>query len=705
MNLDQLKRTLNVQQYQAVSLKDDENALILAGAGSGKTRILTQRIAYLCEHKAVLGGQILAVTFTNKAAFEMKQRLQKLLSVPIGRMWIGTFHGLALRMLQHFYQQTKAEVKLSVIDSSDQLRIIKEIIKSTKLNEKIFVAEKIRHFINSQKNEGYQWQYSSTSDNFFIKQASEIYQQYQAHCNANYLLDFGEILLQSYELLKNNDEIRDKYQQQFSHILIDEFQDTNHIQYKWMQILYKSNTIFCVGDDDQSIYGWRGAKIENIYNIQQDFAPVRLIRLEQNYRSTGHILATANHLISNNSKRLGKVLWTEAGDGEYVDILQTISDKEEVTTVIDRISTYLDNQVKANECAILYRTNAQSRLIEESLISRGIAYQIYGGLRFFDREEIKDTISYLRLLLNVNDDIAFERVVNKPARAIGPRTIAELKDIAWKNNSSLWQAAKLAKLSSRKQSAVGNFIGLIEKLTATNTDQSLSKTFDNIVDTIALASYYGRHNSEIAKNKQQNLAELVGAAREYEQSIDDSLLNIKQGFIDNAVLDSGNGKLDSVPSVQLMTIHAAKGLEFSYVFIVGLEEGLFPSSQSYEQDPLVLEERRLCYVAMTRAMKKLHLSFAQQRFIWGQHKQLKPSRFLQELPKKHLNISASATIPTTNSSTANGYKAGDEIIHEKFGIGTVTDCQGKGDHSRVEVNFKQYGKKWLILAYAKITKV
>ena len=730
MNLTQTKQTLNDHQYQAVTLESNKNALILAGAGSGKTRILTQRIAYLCDEKAVQTHQILSVTFTNKAASEMKQRLQTLLKQPVGAMWIGTFHGLAYRLLQaHFKKnaQTNLAIKLQIIDPQDQLRIIKDIIKTMALDEKKFVPQKIRHFINAEKDEGHRPNSIAAGHHFFAQKSQEIYQQYQQHCDTNHLLDFGDILLKSYELLRDNQAVRLQYQQQFSHILIDEFQDTNHVQYQWIKLLHtQTNYLFCVGDDDQSIYGWRGAKIENIHHVQKDFAPIMMIRLEQNYRSTGHILNASNALISNNSQRLGKTLWTDSGDGDKIDIFQTIQDKEEVSCVVSRIQQYIQQGISPQDCAVLYRTNAQSRLFEEGMIAQSIAYEIYGGLRFFERAEIKNALCYLRLVLNPYDDIAFLRVVNMPPRGIGVSSIEQLQIYANTQGLSLWQASKqIDSLSTRASNALALFSELINDMIDKTSQQDLTQTLGYLINMSNLKNYYIQGNKEFNKSKVANLEELISATIEYQQANneveDSSPTIIKQTFIDNTSLDSASEQKDSIPSVQLMTIHSAKGLEFAYVFVVGMEEGLFPSMQSQEDPKLINEERRLCYVAMTRAMKKLHLSYAKKRFLWGKESFLLPSKFLSELPAKHLTIIKS---PKLNQSydfqnkpnftkqasqilgnDTDAYQVGDKVVHDKFGIGVVLNYEGKGQNERVEINFKQHGKKWLILAYAKVVKL
>lgn len=718
MNLEQIKKELNSHQFRAVTLEHDENSLILAGAGSGKTRILTHRIGFLCDEKSVQVHQVLSVTFTNKAAREMKERLQILLKRPVGAMWIGTFHGLALRMLKQIQPGN-----LQIIDPQDQLRIIKQILKNLGMDEERYKPQKIRHFINAQKDDGKRPDAVVVAGNFFAQKSVEVYQQYQQHCDANNLLDFAEILLKSYEILSKDSEVRLRYQQQFSHILVDEFQDTNTIQYQWIKLLYSDkSTIFCVGDDDQSIYGWRGAKIENIQNVQTDFKPIQFIKLEQNYRSTGHILDASNALISNNTERLGKNLWTDAGQGEKIDIFQNPSDKKEAAVVVGRIKDYIDNHISPRDCAILYRTNAQSRLFEERLIAKNVPYEIYGGLRFFERAEIKHAIAYLKLLLNPYDNIAFERVVNMPPRGLGASSLEQLQIYANQTQSSLWQCAQnenlLNQLSTRAKNSLIGFVQLINQLTKDTQNQTLEETLTAINEKTTLLNYFQQSNKEVDKSRVQNLEELVGAGNQYQTNNPNTTdeagnaVDVKLAFLDNAALDSANDADKNSASVQLMTVHSAKGLEFAYVFIVGLEEGLFPSSQSKEDPSLVNEERRLCYVAMTRAMKKLHLSFAAKRFVWGKETTMPPSQFLSELPKKHFNLiknkqeNHTTRLKQSQSSSADAkFSAGDKVVHEKFGIGTVLNYEGKAENERVEINFKTHGKKWLILAYAKVMKL
>ena len=711
MNLEELKQTLNAHQYQAVTLKANKNALIIAGAGSGKTRVLTYRIAYLCSKQIANPEQILALTFTNKAAREMKERLQMLMTIPITSMWIGTFHALVYRILVE--NKTKGEPTWQLLDAQDQLRLIKRLMLSLNLDEKNFIPQKIRHFINMQKEEGKRAGELTSNSNFVIKKYTQVYLAYEQYTKKNFLLDFAELLLRCYELLKKHDALRIKYQKQFSYIFVDEFQDTNQIQYRWLKLLHHTkNYLFCVGDDDQSIYGWRGAKIEHMQNIKTDISDIELIRLEQNYRSTGHILSAANTLISHNKNRLGKKLWTESGDGDVIDIFLVSDEKKEVRMVADMIENYLHHSVSAKDCAILYRTNAQSRLVEEELIGRSIPYEVYGGLRFFERAEIKNAISYLRLLVHLDDNYAFLRIVNFPPRGIGRNTLGCIELNSAQNNISLWQSMCEIKhtFNTRTQNALNSFFDLITNLIVETQNLDLENTLRRIIKKSTLITYYEKSINELDKNRVQNLNELIGAAKQYEAQTDN--LHVKQAFIERAALDEVQHNKKNRPSVQLMTVHSAKGLEFPYVFVIGMEDGIFPSAQAQEKAKDLDEERRLCYVAITRAMKKLHLSCAHKRFLWGQTLMLPPSRFLSELPSKHLNIVYKNKDVYQNKHFGNHtlnksmpYKIGDTVKHTKFGIGTVINCEGSGESTRVQINFKDTDTKWIIIAYANLSKI
>lgn len=721
MNLEKITQELNNKQLEAVILKEGKNALILAGAGSGKTKVLTSRIVYLINEKNIKINEILALTFTNKAAKEMRERLSILLKRPVTSTWVGTFHSISHRLLRVHYQEAGLNSSFQIIDAQDQFRIIKRLMKENQIDEAKYPVRKIQWFINSQKDEGKKPEDIDAGYNFFITQSLKIFNLYQSHCSNNSLIDFADILLKSYELLKNNLSLREYYQKYFKHILVDEFQDTNTIQYKWIKLLFSGdNKIFCVGDDDQSIYGWRGAKIENINKLNDDFAPIETIRLEQNYRSTGNILSASNSLITNNKSRLGKSLWTDAGDGEKIDLYKAKDEKDEANFVIKTISKKLDDNVDANECAILYRSNAQSRVFEEVLIKHNIAYIIYGGLRFFDRAEIKDGLCYLRLIENSADNIAFERIVNFPTRGIGVATIEKVRDFATNNHTSFFQAAKeiTPTLPTRASNSIKGFTDLIDKISDNAKELKLSEKVDYLLKESGLLTHYDNDKTDKTKSKKQNLEELVSAAKQYIH--EDNLISETQGFITLASLDSaGENTKENHQCVQLMTIHSAKGLEFENVFLVGMEEDLFPSRQSKDEIHLLDEERRLCYVGMTRARKKLSLSFAKQRFLYGQTNFVYPSRFLNEIPDKYLHkiknqFTQNSTAQKNNfldesavniNDNKNELSIGKMVKHQKFGFGIITNLEGSGESSRVQVRFKTAGTKWLISSYAKLEYV
>lgn len=718
MNLSEIIDGLNDRQLQSVALDDNQNALILAGAGSGKTRVLTHRIVYLVTQKNVHTDSILAVTFTNKAAAEMRERLGTLLRRPIRSMWVGTFHGLAHRLLRTHYEKAGLTSGFQILDAQDQFRIVKRLMKENNIDESKFPVRKVQWFINQQKDEGIRAQNVDSGYNFFIKKSLEVFVLYEAHCHANDLIDFAELLVRSYELLKNNTELLEHYQSRFQHILVDEFQDTNTVQYKWIRQLFTgNNSVFCVGDDDQSIYGWRGAKIENITKLGIDFAPIQTIRLEQNYRSTGNILSASNALIANNSNRMEKSLWTEAGNGDLIDIYEARTETDEADYVIRSIKKLIKDGSSASDCAILYRSNAQSRVFEEVLIKYNIPYIIYGGLRFFERAEIKDALSYLRLIENSADNVAFERVVNFPTRGIGNATVEKIRTFAQDNHTSLFQAAiqMSSTLPTRAANALSGFVNLIEQMTDDTKHLDLSEKVANLLNTSGLIMHYSNDKTDKAGSKKENLEELITAAQQYNHE-QDGEMNEVVGFISLASLDSsGDANAPINQNVQLMTIHSAKGLEFPYVFLVGMEEDLFPSRQSKDEPHLMDEERRLCYVGMTRTMKKLSLSYAIKRFLHGQTLYAYPSRFLDEIPSEYLNkIKAKfgATIQNYNDDNTfnqsitpksdGQLSIGALVKHAKFGMGTVLNFEGQGDSTRVQIKFKQTGTKWLISSYANL---
>lgn len=718
MNLSEITAGLNQRQLESVTLDISHNSLILAGAGSGKTRVLTHRIAYLVTQKDIHTDAILAVTFTNKAALEMRERLGMLLRRPIQSMWVGTFHGLAHRLLRTHYDKANLSSAFQILDAQDQFRIVKRLMKENNIDEAKFPVRKIQWFINQQKDEGLRAQDIDAGYNYFIKKGIEVFSLYEAHCRANDLIDFAELLVRSYELLKNNPELLEHYQKRFKHILVDEFQDTNTVQYKWINLLFNNNNkVFCVGDDDQSIYGWRGAKIENITKLETDFSPIQTIRLEQNYRSTGNILAASNTLIANNSNRMGKSLWTSSGDGDLIDVYEARTERDEADYVVSTIQKIINDGSAANECAILYRSNAQSRVFEEVLIKYNIPYVIYGGLRFFERAEIKDALCYLRLMENSSDNVAFERVVNFPTRGIGNATIEKVREFARDNHTSLYQAAVqiTPNLPTRAANALSGFTQLIEKMSDDAKHFELSEKVAYLLKESGLVNHYSNDKTDKAGSKKDNLEELIAAAKQYNHE-DDSEMNEVVGFISLASLDSsGDTNAPANQNVQLMTIHSAKGLEFPYVFIGGMEEDLFPSRQSKDEPHLMDEERRLCYVGMTRAMKKLSLSYAIKRFLHGQSLYAYPSRFLDEIPSEYLN-----KIKQKFGATQKNYRDDDifnqdiapessgqlsigvTVKHAKFGYGSVLNFEGEGDSARIQIKFKTAGTKWLIASYANL---
>jgi DNA helicase-2/ATP-dependent DNA helicase PcrA len=714
---------LNEKQQQSVNLDEETNALILAGAGSGKTRVLTHRIHYLISEKNNHVDNILAVTFTNKAATEMKERLSGLLRQPIGRMWVGTFHSLAHRLLRTHPIEANLSPTFQILDAQDQFRIVKRLMKENGVDETKFPIKKVQWFINQQKDEGILPHQIDAGHNYFVKQSAKIFDLYEKHCQANDLVDFAGLLVKSYELLKNNQSLLDHYQKRFHHILIDEFQDTNRIQYQWIKLLHtQQNHIFCVGDDDQSIYGWRGARIENIQKIENDFKPIKVIKLEQNYRSTGNILSASNALIANNPNRLEKSLWTHSGDGDLINVFNARTESDESQYVISEIKNQFNQGRNLNECAILYRSNAQSRVFEESLIKQNIDYRIYGGLRFFERAEIKDAMGYVRLIENTSDNIAFERIVNFPTRGIGLTTVEKIRAYANENHTDLFQSsiAILNTLPARASNALKAFIDLIDSMRDNTQHLTLSEKTDSILLQSGLMAHYSNDKTDKAGFKPENLYELVNAATQYVHE-EDNEMNETQGFIALATLDSsGESNQSHHNSVQLMTVHSAKGLEFPVVFLVGLEEDLFPSRQSKDEPHLLDEERRLCYVGMTRAMQSLTLSYASRRFIHGQSFYSLNSRFIDEIPRNFLNYiknpnsgdderfsenTSTFSKKMVSSKSSSIYSIGQVVKHAKFGLGTIVNYEGSGDSMRLQIKFQKVGTKWLISSYANLELV
>ena len=713
---------LNEKQQQSVTLSEDINALILAGAGSGKTRVLTHRIHYLVSEKNHHPDDILAVTFTNKAANEMKERLSDLLRRPIGRMWVGTFHSLAHRLLRTHPAEASLSPTFQILDAQDQFRIIKRLMKENAVDEKKLKIKEVQWFINKNKDNGISPQDIDVGYDYAKKQKVKVFDLYENFVQTNDLVDFAGLLVKSYELLKNNQPLLDHYQKKFCHILVDEFQDTNTIQYQFIKILHnQDNHVFCVGDDDQSIYGWRGAKIENIQKIEDDFKPIQVIKLEQNYRSTGNILNASNALIAKNKNRLEKSLWTESGDGDLINVFNARNEREEAQYVVSEIQTQFNQGRNLDECAILYRSNAQSRVFEESLIKFNLNYRIYGGLRFFERAEIRQAMSYVRLIENTSDNLAFERVVNFPTRGIGLSTIEKIRARAIESHTDLFQSsiAIAESLPARASNALQGFIQLIESITDSTKNLTLSEKVDSILLQSGLMAHYANDKTDKAGSKLENLKELVSAATEYIHEEEDEMTET-EGFIALATLDSsGESNQSNQNYVQLMTVHSAKGLEFPVVFLVGLEEDLFPSRQRVNQPSNIDEERRLCYVGMTRAMQSLTLSHATSRNLYGETIYSRNSVFLDEIPSSFLNhiknesggnfyqgYKKSTNEGKSMASTSDSiYSIGQVVKHAKFGMGTVVNYEGSGDSMRVQINFQKAGTKWLITSYAKLDTV
>lgn len=721
MDVSSLLDGLNDKQREAVAAPQS-SMLVLAGAGSGKTRVLTHRIAWLMQVENQSPYSILAVTFTNKAAAEMRERVEKTVGGNVGRMWIGTFHGLAHRLLRTHYQDANLPQSFQIIDSDDQLRMLKRILKTLNLDEKQFPPRMVAGYINGKKDQGLRPNHIDAGGFPLEQQLLNLYKVYQDSCDRAGLVDFAEILLRAHELWLNKPHILAHYQDRFRNILVDEFQDTNAIQYAWIRVLAgNSANVMIVGDDDQSIYGWRGAQVENLHKFLTDFPGAETIRLEQNYRSTGNILNASNELIANNPDRLGKKLWTEGKDGEPISVYCAFNEMDEARFIVGRIMDWQDKGGMLSECAILYRSNAQSRVLEEALLHKGIAYRIYGGLRFFERQEIKDAMGYLRLMANRDDDAAFERVVNTPARGIGDRTLDILRSTARNHSLTLWQACQRLLeekvLAGRAANAVRGFMDLIIQLTTDTDEMPLYRMADTVIRDSGLKAMYEAEKGEKAHARVENLEELVTAARTFEMPEELEDMGELNAFLSHAALEAGEGQADAfTDAVQLMTLHAAKGLEFPVVFMAGVEEGLFPSKMALEEGDRLEEERRLCYVGMTRAMQHLYITYAESRRIYGREDYSRPSRFIKEIPPQYLNeirLKASVSAPMANNRfnqqqkvfNDSGFAMGDRVMHFKFGEGRVTNYEGSGPQARVQVNFDDVGSKWLVVAYAKLQKV
>ncbi|EJL6325094.1 DNA helicase II [Vibrio cholerae] len=713
---------LNDKQREAVAAPL-ENLLILAGAGSGKTRVLVHRIAWLMSVEEASPFSVMAVTFTNKAAAEMRGRIEELMHGTASGMWCGTFHGICHRILRAHYLDAKLLQDFQIIDSDDQQRLLKRLIKAHNLDDKQWPARQVAWWINNQKDEGLRPAHINAFDPV-TQTYLKLYTAYQEACDRAGLVDFAEILLRALELLRGNQHIREHYQARFKHILVDEFQDTNAIQYAWLRMMAGAQSnVMIVGDDDQSIYGWRGARVENIEKFTREFPSVNTIRLEQNYRSTKTILEASNTLIANNSERMGKQLWTEGLVGEPISVYSAYNELDETRFVVSKIKGWQEQGGTLTDCAILYRNNAQSRVLEEALLQASLAYRIYGGMRFFERQEIKDALSYLRLINNRNDDTAFERVINTPPRGLGDKTLETIRFAARDRGCTLWDASvgllNDQVLTGRAASALSRFVELINALEEEGIDMPLHVLTDHAVKTSGLLEMYQQEKGEKSKARIENLEELVTATRQFEKPEEAQEMTMLTAFLTHAALEAGEGQADEHDdAVQLMTLHSAKGLEFPLVFMVGVEEGMFPSQMSAEEAGRLEEERRLCYVGMTRAMQKLYITYAEMRRLYGQDKYHKPSRFIRELPEGCLDevrMKAQVSRPTSTgrfsqtvvkeSFNETGFNLGSRVRHPKFGEGTIINFEGSGPQSRVQVAFNGEGIKWLVTAYARLEKV
>lgn len=729
MDISHIIDSLNPAQRDAVCAPD-QNVLVLAGAGSGKTRVLVHRMAWLIEVEGVSPFGILAVTFTNKAAGEMRGRIEQLLSIPAAGMWVGTFHGLAHRLLRMHWREAELPEGFQILDSEDQYRAIRRVIREMGLDEAHWSPREAQWYINARKDEGLRAAHLEHHGEPYLRHMIEIYAGYEAMCRRGGLVDFAELLLRAHELWLQRPDVLAHYRQRFRHILVDEFQDTNTIQYAWLRLLAgatgegtTSSRVFVVGDDDQSIYGWRGARVENIQQFTTDFPGTAVHRLEQNYRSTGTILAAANALITHNTGRLGKELWTEDGQGEPIQLYAAFNELDEANFIVEQIAQWVEQGGTRSECAILYRSNAQSRVFEDALMRAGLPYRVYGGLRFFERAEIKDALAYLRLIGNRHDDTGFERVVNTPTRGIGERTLAAVRDYARANQVSMWQATQAVleqrELAARALGALRSFVDLIEGLAADTANLELHEQVEHVVQASGLLEHFARERGEKGRARIENLEELVTAARQFTVPDDEEAEELKQdrltAFLSHAALEAGEGQADQwADSVQLMTLHSAKGLEFPLVFLAGMEEGLFPHKLSAEDAGRLEEERRLCYVGMTRAMQRLVFTHAETRRLYGEDNYQRPSRFLAEVPPEHIEevrLRGQVSRPLygggaeAGSEAGVGFHLGQQVSHPKFGDGVVLSFEGQGRHARVQVNFEAVGTKWLVVEYANLATV
>ena len=720
---------LNDQQIAAVQCSLG-NKLILAGAGSGKTRVLTCRVAELINKYDIRPSNILALTFTNKASNEMKQRLEKLLRISSQGLWFGTFHGICRRLLKIHWKEAGINEHFTILDSQDQLRIIKRIIKAKNLDENLYDPKALQSFINTQKDKGKRFNNINNDDDKY----RDIYKEYDEACRQTNSVDFADLILLTYEMLKRNIKILEYYNKRFKNIMVDEFQDTNTLQFNLLKLLNGTDgSLYAVGDDDQSIYGWRGARSKNIKFFEDEFNNVEIFKLEQNYRSTNEILSVANNLISYNKERLGKNLWTNSAKGNPVYLYEAYNGDDESNFIVEKIQEHISSGGKRSDIALLYRSNFLSRRLEEELNSRSIPYRIFGGFRFFERAEVKDVIAYLRITVNTSDDSAFERTVNNPPRGLGEKTIQVIRNYAKENELSMWdtinQIHKTNITSTRALNALNNYISIINELIINVKNLDLKNLIEKTISLSTLTKYYESKKNEESLSKQENLEELLSTAeRFYQNNIDSE--DVLSEFLDNAALEAGEfqSKTHEDP-VQLMTIHSAKGLEFPIVFLTGMDEGIFPNENRNLNKDFLEEERRLCYVAITRAMRTLYITHANMRYMHGNNNFLIPSRFIGEIDDDLLEpIKSNNTRPFKANKKYNigdqkfddeysqethtdhfsqednsvYIKIGQRVRHLKFGNGVILSYTGKGDSLKIHINFESYGKKWLVMSYAQL---
>ena len=717
MDVTSILAKLNSAQEEAVT-SDKKHLLVLAGAGSGKTRVLVHRIAWKIQVENASPYSILAVTFTNKASKEMRERIDELMGMSLRGMWVGTFHGLAHRLLKAHWRDAKLPENFQILDSDDQLRLVKRVMRSMDLDEQRWPPKQAQWWINGQKDEGLRSTHIQEGGDPFLATMLRIYRGYEETCERLGVIDFAELLLRALELWKNNPEVLNHYQQRFQHILVDEFQDTNAVQYAWLRLLAgKVSAVTAVGDDDQSIYGWRGAKVENILSYERDFPGTHIVKLEQNYRSTANILLAANAVIDKNPERLGKVLWTDAGEGETIALYAAFNEHDESRYIADRIQSWVNDGNRREDAAILYRSNAQSRVLEAALLQADIPYRIYGGQRFFERLEVKNALAYLRLMLNCHDDVAFERVINTPTRGIGDRTLELIRQLAREQETSMWGASviivKESRLAARATNAVAMFIELINEMSGQHDEVTLAEQAENAIQHSGLIEMHRREKGERGQARVENLEELVSACRNFDP--EDHDLAVLPQFLDQVALDSGDRQADEdQDAVQLMTLHSAKGLEFPLVFIAGMEENLFPHKMSIDEPGRLEEERRLAYVGITRAMQKLYLTFAESRSIYGSESFNSVSRFVRDIPQEvieEVRLQNNIARPTTYAAGAiqsdpgadTGFNLGQQVIHNVYGEGAILNFEGNGPRARVHIRFETVGTKILILASANLT--